>query len=53
MTNLCHNFFADFIIFSFLWYQFNALDEKQSLVTRLNIYEYKYILVVLPNQQNT
>ena len=30
-------------MFSFLWYQFKALDEKQSLATKLDIYKIKSV----------
>ena len=43
MTNLSHNFFTDFIVCSFLWYLFKALDGTQFLAARLKIYKNKSI----------
>ena len=43
MTNLSHNFFTDFIVCSFLWYLFKALDGTQYLAARLDIYKNKGI----------
>ena len=43
MTNLSYNFFTDFIVCSFLWYLFIALDGTQSFAARLDIYKNKSI----------
>ena len=43
MTNPSHIFFIDFIVCSFLWYLFKALDGTQYLAARLDIYKNKGI----------